>query len=85
MKILILNLTRFGDLLQTSPTIVGLRTTHPDAHVTVGVDRNFGEVCRGLPGIDRVWEIELDRLARLLLEPGTRTSRGDALFPRLDD
>ena len=71
MKILILNLTRFGDLLQTSPTIVGLRATHPDAHVTVCVDRNFAEVCRGLPGVDRVWEIELDRLGKLLLEPGT--------------
>jgi ADP-heptose:LPS heptosyltransferase len=70
VKILVLNLTRFGDLLQTSPTIVGLRTRHPDAHVTVCVERNFADVCRGLPAVDRVWEIDLDALGRLLLEDG---------------
>jgi ADP-heptose:LPS heptosyltransferase len=67
MKILILNLTRLGDLLQTSPTILGLKELHPGAAVTVAVDRNFAEVCRGLPGVDRVWELELDQLGRLLL------------------
>ncbi|HLK11875.1 MAG TPA: glycosyltransferase family 9 protein [Candidatus Binatia bacterium] len=66
-RILIVNLTRFGDLLQTSPTIVGLKAQHPAAHVTVLVERNFADVCRGIPAIDRVWEIDLDRLGRLLL------------------
>ena len=51
-NVLVVNLTRFGDLLQTSPTIVGLKEEHPDATVTVMVDRNFAEVCRGLPGVD---------------------------------
>jgi ADP-heptose:LPS heptosyltransferase len=67
MKIVVLNLTRLGDLLQTSPTIAGLKAQHPGAEVTVCVERNFAEVCRGLPGVDRVWEIDLDRLGRLLL------------------
>jgi ADP-heptose:LPS heptosyltransferase len=67
-NVFILNLTRLGDMLQTWPTIAGLHELHPDARVTVCVDRNFAEVCRGLPGVDRVWEIELDRLGRLLLD-----------------
>ncbi len=69
-KILIVNLTRFGDLLQTSPTIVGLRECHPDAEITVLVERNFADVARGLPAVDRVWELDLDHLGRLLV-PGT--------------
>jgi ADP-heptose:LPS heptosyltransferase len=66
-RILIVSLTRFGDLLQTSPTIVGLKAVHPGAHVTVLVERNFAPVCHGIPGIDRVWELDLDHLGRLLL------------------
>ena len=66
-KILVVNLTRFGDLLQTSPTIVGLREQHPGAEIVVLVERNFADVARGLPGVDRVWELDLDGLGRLLL------------------
>jgi ADP-heptose:LPS heptosyltransferase len=66
-KVLVVNLTRFGDLLQTSPTIVGLRERHPDAEVVALVERNFADVCRGLPGVDRVWEMDLDGLGRVLL------------------
>ena len=77
-KILIVNLTRFGDLLQTSPTIVGLRRQHPDAHITVMVERNFAAACAGIPGIDRVWELDLDDLGRRLLAVpgGLRTAYG---------
>jgi ADP-heptose:LPS heptosyltransferase len=69
-RILIVNLTRFGDLLQTSPTIAGLKERYPAAAITVLVDRNFADVCRGLPGVDRVWEVDLDGLGRLLLADG---------------
>jgi ADP-heptose:LPS heptosyltransferase len=68
-KILIVNLTRFGDLLQTSPTIAGLKELHPAAEVVAVVERNFADVARGLPGIDRVWELDLDRLGKHLLGP----------------
>jgi ADP-heptose:LPS heptosyltransferase len=67
VKILIVNLTRFGDLLQTSPTIVGLRAQHPGCEIVALVERNFADVCRGLPGVDRVREIDLDDLGRVLL------------------
>jgi len=66
-KILVVNLTRFGDLLQTSPTIVGLRENHPDAELVALVERNFADVARGLPAVDRVWELDLDRLGRMLI------------------
>ena len=66
-KILIVNLTRFGDLLQTSPTIAGLKEAYPGAAVTVLAERNFAEVCHGLPGVYRVWVLDLDQLGRRLL------------------
>jgi len=66
-KVLIVNLTRFGDLLQTSPTIAGLKERHPAAEVVAVVERNFADVARGLPGVDRVWELDLDQLGKLLL------------------
>jgi ADP-heptose:LPS heptosyltransferase len=74
-KILIVNLTRFGDLLQTGPTIAGLRAQEPDCHITVVVEKNFAEVCEGLPGIDRIWPIDLDALGRLLLQPAMNDLR----------
>ena len=66
-KILIVNLTRFGDLLQTSPTIMGLKEQHPEAAITVVVDRNFADVTCGLPGVDRVWPLDLNELGRRLI------------------
>lgn len=70
-KILIVNLTRFGDLLQTGPTIQGLKAMHPESEITVVVERNFADVCSGLPGIDRIWPLDLDQLGRLMLVPST--------------
>lgn len=71
-KILIVNLTRFGDLLQTSPIIVGLKAQHPEAELHVLVERNFAPACRGIPGIDRLREIDLDELGRRLLAENLR-------------
>ena len=70
-RIVIVNLTRLGDLLQTSPTIAGLHAVHPEAKVTLVAEKNFAEVCGSIPGVDHVYRIDLDRLGHLLLEgPG---------------
>jgi ADP-heptose:LPS heptosyltransferase len=66
-RILVVNLTRFGDLLQTSPVIVGLRAQHPGARITALVPRNFVDVAEGLPAVDDVRPFDFDGLARLLL------------------
>lgn len=75
-RIVIVNLTRLGDLLQTSPTIAGLHAVHPDAKITLVAEKNFAEVCESIPGVDRVYRIDLDRLGHLLLEGPSRI--GDA-------
>ncbi len=71
-RVLIVNLTRFGDLLQTSPTIASLKRRHPDAHVTLMAEKNFADVCDDIPGIDRVYRAELDGFGRLMLEGGSQ-------------
>ncbi len=69
-KILIVNLTRFGDLLQTSPAIAALKRRHPEAAITLMAEKNFADVCDGIPGIDRVYRVELDRVGKLMLDGG---------------
>ncbi len=71
-RILIVNLTRLGDLLQTSPSVAVLRELYPEAEITFAAEKNFAEVCDALPGIDHVYRVDLDRLGRLLLDGGER-------------
>lgn len=74
-KILIVNLTRLGDLLQTSPTIASLRESDPAAEITLLVDKNFSEVCAGIPGVSRTIETDLDELGKCVLDGGRELLR----------
>lgn len=65
-KILLVAITRMGDLLQASPTIVGLKAENPGAHLTVLVDRQFAAICRGIPGIDEIYEIDMSIMFRAI-------------------
>jgi ADP-heptose:LPS heptosyltransferase len=63
-RILIVALTRMGDLLQSSPTIVGLKKENPDSKITILVDTQFASICRGIPGIDEVYLLDMNYIAR---------------------
>jgi len=71
MRILIVNITRIGDQLQTSPTIVGLKERYHDAEITVLGDVHHMEVCYGIPGVDRVYELDVNRIGQDLFAGGT--------------
>jgi ADP-heptose:LPS heptosyltransferase len=62
-RIGILNLTRLGDLVQTSPVVTGLRRRHPDAEIHLIVKSRFRAMAQLLPGVDRILEIDGDALA----------------------
>ncbi|MBI4697839.1 MAG: glycosyltransferase family 9 protein [Nitrospirae bacterium] len=53
-EVLIMNLTRMGDLIQTTPVIIGLREKHPGVHITLLVNSAFAEICKFIPYIDRL-------------------------------
>jgi ADP-heptose:LPS heptosyltransferase len=50
--ILIINLTRMGDLLQTTPLMAGLKNKYPGLRITLLANAAFAEICRGIPLID---------------------------------
>lgn len=51
-KILILNLTRMGDLIQTTPLIKGLREMAPSCHITALANVKFADILKFVEGID---------------------------------
>ncbi|MFQ5513538.1 MAG: glycosyltransferase family 9 protein [Myxococcota bacterium] len=66
----ILNLTRFGDLVQTSPVLAALRKRHPEAMIHLIVKSRFREAAEMLPAVDHIHEIDGDALARVVAMPG---------------
>ncbi|HNT86347.1 MAG TPA: glycosyltransferase family 9 protein, partial [Candidatus Hydrogenedentes bacterium] len=62
MRILVLQTTRMGDVLQTSPLIRGIRERYPDAHIAVLVRRMGRAVAERHPDIDEVIVYEEDEL-----------------------
>jgi ADP-heptose:LPS heptosyltransferase len=65
-RIAIFSLTRFGDLIQTTPVLSGLRRRHPDAELHLILKSRFRPVVELLPHVDRVHEIDGNALARAL-------------------
>jgi len=56
MKILVLQLARFGDILQSWPTLQALRRTHPSAEIHVLVRGKFRDALHGLEGLHvHIW------------------------------
>ncbi|TBR21283.1 MAG: glycosyltransferase family 9 protein, partial [Candidatus Nitrosotenuis sp.] len=51
-KILVLNFTRIGDLIQTSPLLSGLKDEFPGCHITLAANVSFAGICQNLPNID---------------------------------
>lgn len=69
-NILVVAITRMGDMLQASPTLAGLKEQHPDAKITVLIEKNFSSICDGLPGIDVVYPIDLSLVVQSLAREG---------------
>ncbi len=65
-NILLVNITRLGDMLQATPTISGMKQENPNAKITVLVEKQFSEVCHFLPDIDEVVALDLGMTVRSL-------------------
>jgi len=65
-NILLVNITRLGDMLQATPTIAGMKAENPDSRVTVLVEKQFEEVCHSIPNIDEVVSLDLGMTVRSL-------------------
>jgi len=65
-RLLIIAITRMGDLLQASPAIAGFKQEHPNGHITVLCDVTFEEICKGLPGVDEIYAIQLSVICKAM-------------------
>lgn len=65
-NVLLVNITRLGDMLQATPTIAGLKKENPDCKITVLVEKQFESVCHSIPHIDEVLSIDLSMAVRAL-------------------
>ena len=65
-NILLVNITRLGDMLQASPTIAGMKSENPDCRITVLVEKQFESICHWLPNIDEVMTADLGWTVRSL-------------------
>ena len=63
-RILLVNITRLGDMLQATPTIAGIKAENPGCHITVLVEKQFEEVCKIIPNIDEIIGIDLNYVVR---------------------
>jgi len=57
-NILIINLIRLGDIIQTSSVIQGLRKKHTGIRITLVINSNFASATTLLSGIDNVLEVD---------------------------
>jgi ADP-heptose:LPS heptosyltransferase len=67
-EILIINLTRMGDLLQTTPLMAGLKVKHPGSRITLLANTTFTEICKGIPFIDDLIVFDMKGYRNRLLE-----------------
>jgi ADP-heptose:LPS heptosyltransferase len=65
-RILLVNITRLGDMLQATPTIAGIKAENPGCHIAVLVEKQFEEVCRVIPNIDEIIGIDLNYVVRCI-------------------
>jgi ADP-heptose:LPS heptosyltransferase len=67
-EILIINLTRMGDLLQTTPVMSGLKKKYPESNITLLVNAEFAGICSSIPFIDKLIVFDIKDYRRRLLD-----------------
>lgn len=77
-KILVIQLARMGDLLQSSPVIQGVREKYGDALVTLLTSEKTGEVARTIPGVDEVVGFDFGEAYSIV------NGEEDGLYPKYD-
>jgi ADP-heptose:LPS heptosyltransferase len=69
-NVLLVNITRLGDMIQATPTIAGIKLENPDCRITVVVERQFAKICDHIPHIDAVKPIDLSLIVQALERKG---------------
>ena len=65
-NIIILNLTRMGDLIQSTALFKKIKLTYPESYVKLIISSEFAEIAPFLPYIDEIKPIDFAGLSELL-------------------
>ena len=68
MKILIIQLTRLGDILCTLPTLSSLKRDNPFADIHLLVRKSFSEAATLSGNVDHIWQLDSEKLLKPLIE-----------------
>ena len=66
-EIFIINLTRMGDLLQTTPLMAGFKEANPGVRITLLINSSFVGICKGIPFIDELFVFDMQGFRDRLL------------------
>ncbi len=66
LNILVINLARFGDIIQSVPMIQGLKRKYPGSRITMLVNNHFSHVCSMIPDIDDFVELDFKKITEWL-------------------
>jgi len=67
-NILIINLTRMGDLVQTTPVVRGLSALYPGVKISLFVNIYFAGICDYIPNVHRVFMMDFKEVKMKVLE-----------------
>ncbi|MBI5575346.1 MAG: glycosyltransferase family 9 protein [Deltaproteobacteria bacterium] len=67
-EILVVNLTRMGDLIQTTPVMAGIKDAYPGARITLLANAVFAEICKDIPFADRIVVFDKMGLRKLVCD-----------------
>ncbi len=68
-RVLIINLTRMGDLLQMTPFLIAFRREFPEVEITLMVLKQFEDVCSGFPAVDSLEAFDAEAFLSRLGNP----------------
>jgi len=84
-RVLVINIARMGDLLQSSPLIRGLKSSGEEVEVTLLVSAAFRDVAVAIPGVDHLVSLSLKGVIEPLALPNSGMQPAYRLLKGLTD
>ena len=69
-NILVINLTRYGDIVQSVPMLRGLKRRYPESRISLLANSSFSDIFPLLPCVDSFFELDFQTVARELFGTG---------------
>jgi ADP-heptose:LPS heptosyltransferase len=79
MRIIVIQLARLGDIIQTLPAIQGLKKKYPGSEITLVARETFADAARLSPYLDRIVEFPTRRILGPVLSGGDKTEALESL------